>query len=302
MKSIYTVLLLLILIISQGCYSGINGKVVDSITGKELEAALVFVQWRKPVYRSIEGISSEVILDTESLTDKNGEFSISKTPFNPFAYPPVMLIYKEGYIPWRNDSIFPISNRVKENEWNNNAIYKLNKLDSNYTFSEVEWFINSGIKFDYNNMPSTKDKMNRLSSELRRRKGILVPLNFRGQIVDAETNHPIEGAIIFASDRYNKSSHGASDIDGSITITGDYPMLESPPVIVVYKKGYIVQSSWDHGGNSLQRFKWPTGYVFRLKRCDIQSSWKYFELLIGQLDKNSNQLMRDKIEMEKTVK
>jgi hypothetical protein len=143
---------------------------------------------------------------------------------------------------------------------------------------------------------------NRLSSVQRQRANTLVPLYFKGKIVDAETNEPIEGAIIIASDRYNKSSHGASDIAGNITITGDYPMLESPPVIVVYKKGYIVQSSWDRGGVSLHPFKWHTGYVFRLKRCDIQSSWDSLDWHIGQLDEKSNQLLRNLITRELSEK
>jgi hypothetical protein len=300
MKSIYMILLIFIMMPSSGCYSGINGKVVDNITGNALEGALVLVQWRKPVYESIEGISRKILLNTETLTDKEGKFSIMNTFMNPFAYPPVMIIYKEGYIPWCNDAIFPSTDSVNKNEWKNNAVHRLDKYDSKYTYSEIKWFIESPIiGYDDRQMPLTKDRLDKLSAEIRRRENTLIHMDFHGKIVDSETNKPINGALIVASDRRNKFSNGTSDQDGNIIIAGDYPMLEHPPSIVVYKKGYIVQSSWGYGSDSLHPFKWQTGYLFRLKKCDIQSSWNSLNDLIGQLDEKSNQLLRNIITQEK---
>lgn len=295
MKIFLTISLVLIIHLISGCshYSGLNGKVVDKATGKPLEGALVVVQWTRPDIHSIEGFSTAVLMNTETLTDKEGRFAIKNTPLNPFANQPEMIIIKEGYIPWRNDEIFPGGNKEKDKKWMNNETYKLDVFTEKYTYDQIDSFL--FLQSGGNAVPMFEALKNRLSSVQRQRANALVPLNFKGKIVDVETNEPIEDAIIFASDRHNKSSHGTSDIDGNITITGNYQMLEYPPVIVVYKKGYIVKSSWD----SLQRFKWQSGYVFQLRKCDIQTSWKFLESSIGQLDNKSNQFLRDKIEMEK---
>jgi hypothetical protein len=298
MKQLLSVLLTLVLLITTGCiYINISGKVVDSATGKPIEGAVVVAQWTKE--HGFGLTYHDLYKMTESLTDKEGVFSISGT-YDLFVEPVEMIIYKEGYIPWRNDSSFPSSDKTKGNEWVNNAIYRLDKYADKYTFGQIESFVNTGIMgYDENSMPFFTDKMRKLSSDIRRRENTLIALNFHGKIVDTETNEPIEGVIIVASDRHNKSSNGTSDQDGNIVITGDYPMLEHPPSIVVYKKGYIVQSSWGYGSDSLHPFKWQTGYLFRLKKCDIQSSWNSLNDLIGQLDEKSNQLLRNIITREK---
>jgi hypothetical protein len=144
MRSIQTVLLVFLLTISSGCfYPGISGRVVDSTTGKPIEGALVVAQWTKKhgfglTYHDLHKI-------VETLTDKEGKFSLSGT-YNPFVEPPEMIIYKEGYIPWRNDSIFPSSNIVKGHEWNDNVTYKLNVFTNRYTYRQLFSFMDYGIK------------------------------------------------------------------------------------------------------------------------------------------------------------
>jgi hypothetical protein len=140
MKSLRAVLFIFIIIVTSGCYRGINGKVVDNATGKPLEGALVLVQWTRPDIHSIEGISIEVIMNTETLTDKEGRFVISSTPLNPLANPPVMIIYKEGYLPWRNDAKFPSSNTIN-NQWISNVTYGLDIFTNQYTFNQIDSFL-----------------------------------------------------------------------------------------------------------------------------------------------------------------
>jgi hypothetical protein len=133
------------LLLSSGCYyPGINGKVVDTETGQPLEGAVVVAQWRKT--RGIPGLQySDLHKAAETSTDKEGAFSFSGT-FGLLLEPPRMLIYKEGYIPWRNDSIFPSSNIVKDNEWNNEVTYKLDVFSDKYTFKQLYSFMSYGIK------------------------------------------------------------------------------------------------------------------------------------------------------------
>ena len=144
MRSFRTVFLILTLVVISGCYPGIKGRVVDGVTGQPLEGALVVAQWT--IKHGLPGLQyHDLHKIVETLTDRQGVFSIRSTPNNPFVDPPEMIIYKDGYIPWRNDLIFPSLNTVKDNEWNNNMTYKLEILTEKYTAEQLGQFLNNGI-------------------------------------------------------------------------------------------------------------------------------------------------------------
>lgn len=145
MRSLNIILLFCILIMASGCshYSPITGKVIDSTTGKPIEGALVVAQWTK---KHGFGLTyHELIMITETLTDKEGKFSVTKTPNDPFVEPPEMIIYKEGYVPWRNDMIFPSLNKIKNNEWKNNVTYKLDVFTNKYSARQLDHFLDYGM-------------------------------------------------------------------------------------------------------------------------------------------------------------
>jgi len=126
-----------------GCYPGISGKVVDGVTGAPIEGALVLAQWTKT--HGLPGLRyHDLFKITETVTDKVGMFSLSGTS-DPSVEPPEMIIYKEGYIPWRNDVIFPSLDKVKDNEWNNNVTYKLSAFTNKYTYGQLYSFLDYGI-------------------------------------------------------------------------------------------------------------------------------------------------------------
>ena len=138
MKQIHIYVVLSALILLSGCYPTIEGKVVDAATGKPIEGALVLVQWTEEhglgdLYRTLYKV-------VETMTDKHGYFTINGV-YNPFVKPPEMIIYKTGYIPWRNDSIFPSISVVKNYEWKNNATYKLAIFSNRYTYSQLSSFL-----------------------------------------------------------------------------------------------------------------------------------------------------------------
>ena len=127
MGSLKVLLFVSVLLLVSGCsyYGGIKGTVVDNTTGKPIEGAVVVAQWTKP--RGLPGMQYHNLHKiTETLTDKEGKFSLSGT-IGILIDPPEMIIYKNGYIPWRNDSVFPSMNKVKNNEWNDCQTYKLDK-------------------------------------------------------------------------------------------------------------------------------------------------------------------------------
>jgi hypothetical protein len=155
MKNLRYVYLLSILVVIFGCYqqvegrgivSGyppINGKVVDAVTGHPLEGALVVAQWTKT--HGLPGMRyHDHYKSIETHTNKDGTFKLSGTN-DPFVEPPQMIIYKKGYVPWRNDLIFPSTNLVKKNEWNNDVTYKLEVFSDEYSYSHLYNFINSFI-------------------------------------------------------------------------------------------------------------------------------------------------------------
>jgi hypothetical protein len=130
------------LLFLSGCLAGISGKVVDGVTGKPIEKALVVVQWTKEFGFGLTYHELYKIVETE--TDNEGTFSISGAG-SPFVEPPLMIIYKEGYIPWRNDAIFPSLDNVKGNEWKNNMTYKLEIFTEKYTYGQLYSFLDYGI-------------------------------------------------------------------------------------------------------------------------------------------------------------
>lgn len=145
MKGLRTVLVTCVMMIICGCsyYSGISGKVVDNSTGKPIEGAIVVAQWTKA--RGWLGEQQrELHKIIETLTDKEGKFSLGGT--TGFALdPPEMIIYKEGYVPWRNDMIFPSTDIVKNHELKNNETYMLEVFTDEYSFGQLYSFIDSAI-------------------------------------------------------------------------------------------------------------------------------------------------------------
>lgn len=159
---------------SCGFYAGISGKVVDNVTGKPLEGAVVVAQWTKT--RGIPGLQySDLQKITETLTDKEGTFSLSGT-FGLLLEPPRMIIYKVGYIPWRNDMVFPGGHITKDHEWNNDVTYKLDVFSDKYTYRQLYSFLDYGmIGNGRTEVPIISDLMRKISmqdnSEIKKQIG-----------------------------------------------------------------------------------------------------------------------------------
>jgi hypothetical protein len=129
-----------------GCgYPGISGKVVDGVSGMPLEGAVVLAQWTKT--HGMPGLTSHSVYKIEETeTDKEGMFSLSGA-YSPFLDPPEMVIYKKGYVPWRNDMDFmnPTWKHYEENIWQNNMTYKLNIFADKYTYGRLYSFLDYSI-------------------------------------------------------------------------------------------------------------------------------------------------------------
>jgi hypothetical protein len=106
-----------------------------------------------------------------------------------------------------------------------------------------------------------------------------------GNVVDAETMKPIEGAVVMAEWTITKGfglthtesykvMESVSDANGKVTIEGVFHPFVNPPDLVVYKPGYVTWSSrstfpvfsvrdfrWENQVLKLDRFKPGYSYV-----------------------------------------
>jgi len=106
-----------------------------------------------------------------------------------------------------------------------------------------------------------------------------------GTVVDAETMKPIEGAVVMAEWTTNVGSIGSSatasykvveavtDANGKATIEGLFSLVVHPPIVAVYKPGYVVWSSrstWPV--HSYRDFRWED-QTFKLERFKPEYSY-----------------------------
>lgn len=129
LKKIFALFVITILLLAYGCnfYGGIKGTVVDNASGKPIEGAVVVAQWTKE--HGMGDVTHTLHKITETLTDKEGNFSLTGT-IGFLLQPPEMIVYKDGYIPWRNDMGYPGGRDIyrKNKEWNNHQTYGLDKF------------------------------------------------------------------------------------------------------------------------------------------------------------------------------
>ena len=100
----------------------------------------------------------------------------------------------------------------------------------------------------------------------------------KGQVVDAETGKPIEGAVVLVewditkgfglsyTERY-KVFETVTNENGWFTLPGVLNPLVNPPNLVIYKKGYFAwREDYTFPDDREKHFRWTSGCVFRLER------------------------------------
>jgi hypothetical protein len=131
MTKIFYIFIIAIILPLTGCgYPGISGKVVDGVTGMPLEGAVVLAQWTKT--HGFPGLTSHTVYKIEETeTDKEGMFSLSGV-YSPTVNGPAMVIYKKGYVPWRNDMTFEKMETYDNVIWQDNMTYRLEHWKENW--------------------------------------------------------------------------------------------------------------------------------------------------------------------------
>jgi len=160
------VLLLATLFFLAGCYQEYTGTVVDAETGKPVEGAIVLVQWVKE--KGLPGLAYhevEKILEVE--TDEQGGFNVAENVG--ISDPPTVVIYKKGYVAWRNDYIFPGWEKREKIDWRKIAQVQLEHFKDEYSRDEHHGFMGHGIiGADYKKTPGySKARSGELRKALR---------------------------------------------------------------------------------------------------------------------------------------
>ncbi len=141
-------LTLLVVLMFTGCYLPLSGRVIDARTNEPVESAFVLALWTTK-HNTIHKIA-------ETTTDIKGEFSLPGA-YNPFVHKPRLVIYKQGYIGWRNDSVYTaakkedgmIENRtIVRNDydvWQHDYVYALERFEEGYARLAHFSFLGRGV-------------------------------------------------------------------------------------------------------------------------------------------------------------
>jgi len=112
--------------------------------------------------------------------------------------------------------------------------------------------------------------------------------SINGTVVDADTNAPIEGAVVmvewtrthgignYSTESY-KVAETLSDKDGKFTLPGCYRPFVNDPDLTIYKKGYVTWSSrnifpsWENRKD----FQWRSGNIYKIEI--FKSTYSYID-------------------------
>jgi len=151
MKRLRNIILAGTLFCMAACYPAISGRVIDARTQLPIEGALVIVLWPED---SIFSNSPQAVHSySETITTRNGQFSLSGE-YSPFVDTPEIIIYKRGYMAWRNDYVFPGNyKRADYHEWQDGYLYKLAPMKGPYSREGYRAFLRLGM-FGFGNVQS----------------------------------------------------------------------------------------------------------------------------------------------------
>ena len=118
----------------------ITGKVIDAETGDAIKGAAVYIYWGKsgsgPPGLAASTVKVEV---AEDLTGTEGKFKIPKysTWFKHYQ----MAVYKNGYVCWSNEDIFPSYEKRKGFKLKSGMVIKLERFRPEYNRKKHALFI-----------------------------------------------------------------------------------------------------------------------------------------------------------------
>lgn len=129
-KKHYVALAIALLVLIVAYLNLYTGTVVDAETEKPIDGAVVLVEWT--IKTGPPGLATaKMYKRVEKVTNKKGKFSMFGV-LNPFVNPPLVVVYKKGYVAWRSDFIFP--DYAKREDFHSEKI-KLEHFSKRYSHS-----------------------------------------------------------------------------------------------------------------------------------------------------------------------
>jgi hypothetical protein len=130
-----------------------------------------------------------------------------------------------------------------------------------------------------------------------------------GKVIDAETQKPIEGAVVLVEWTKTKGMPGMthtesakvieviSDKDGNVEISGNYNPFVNPPHVTVYKKGYVAWNNEYIFPDYKKRtdFKWASGYIIKMAKFNDEYSYIMHQSFIDAAAALSSSTMQKKL-------
>lgn len=112
-------------------FGSMTGIVVDAETGKPIEGAVIAVKWT--VTKGMPGLTYGLDYKiSEAVTDKAGKFRIWG-PLNPLVNPPIVVVYKRGYVAWLSYGIFPGNEAREDFRWTRGYKFRLDRYNIKYS-------------------------------------------------------------------------------------------------------------------------------------------------------------------------
>ncbi len=145
----YGILAVLLISILGGCSMlPMTGKVLDAETGQPVEGAVVHAEWTVTKGCVPSLTFTEFYKASEAITNKSGSFFLPGA-LNPLTdLRPKVVIYKKGYIAWREYATFPDYNheRAKNFNWRLRNTFRLERfVEGAYLYSDHMSYIRRGL-------------------------------------------------------------------------------------------------------------------------------------------------------------
>jgi hypothetical protein len=128
-----------------GCYAEVTGIVVDAETGQPIEGAVVLVEWTRT--KGLPGLThTESYKVVELVSDKEGKATLPEGGPDPLTNPPIVTVYKKGYVAWNNEYIFPGYKERTDFKWREGFVFTLEKFKPEYSYKKHVLFIATSIR------------------------------------------------------------------------------------------------------------------------------------------------------------
>lgn len=126
-----------------GCFANIRGTVLDAETGKPVEGAVAGAEWH--LAKGLPGLTyTDLYKSAETVTDENGKFSLPGVA-NPFVKLR-FVIYKKGYVAWREFGTFPDYTEREKLNWKRHNVFRLERfVRGAYSHSDHIMYIERGL-------------------------------------------------------------------------------------------------------------------------------------------------------------